>query len=86
MSMIQSRIHECYQGPLCEQTNNFLEVMGGFDEDPMTREYGYYYSAPDPELVKECEHLSCLTIVYSPCEACFIEAMDAYHGEEPGIG
>jgi hypothetical protein len=65
--------HTCEQGPLCEQLSRYLDVMGGYAEDPISRASGYY---PDPPAdVTECEHRTCHAIVYAPCEACTIEAL-----------
>jgi hypothetical protein len=71
------RLHECVQGPFCEEMDRFLEAMSPCD-DPMCREYGCYCPDPSP-LIEECDHLSCQAIVHQPCEQCFIDTMEAMY-------
>jgi hypothetical protein len=75
--------HTCEQGPLCEQMTRYLDLMSGYDADPMSRAYGHY---PEPPAdVTDCEHWTCRGIVYGPCEQCQRDAMaDYYRNAEAG--
>ena len=75
--MPTTKAHECVQGPLCEEMTKFLDANQGCD-DPMCAAYGCY--CPEPT-VEQCDHVSCSNIVHQPCEACFIETMDAYYAD-----
>lgn len=64
--------HTCFQGPLCGQMTEYLDVMSGWAEDPLSREYGIYPAEPEPD---DCAHASCAAIVHAPCEACIYETL-----------
>jgi len=73
-----TKTHECVQGPLCETMEQFI-LANSACEDPYCAMYGCY--CPDPQ-EEECYHWSCQAIIHQPCEACFIETMDAVYAEE----
>jgi hypothetical protein len=70
--------HTCTSGPLCGQMSDFIDVMTGYADDPISREYGIYPA--EPADVSECDHESCLTLIHEDCRACFTETMDTYYG------
>lgn len=75
--------HTCLTGPLCGQMTRYLDVMSSYAEDPISREYGIY---PEPPAdLADCDHDSCRELVYAPCFACQIEAMDEAE-LLPGLG
>jgi hypothetical protein len=72
-----AELHTCPQGPICAQMTRYLDVMSAYADDPISREYGIYPA--EPADVTECEHLTCLAIVYAPCYLCQIETMNEVH-------
>jgi hypothetical protein len=67
-------LHTHIEGPVCGTMYNFMDIMDGWYNDPISRYYGF--TPEPPENIDECDHGTCLELIHGVCEICYLEDME----------